>query len=150
MKKFKFSLEGLRRIRELDEQQCKTKIGLLQIEITKIQDRINYHDQSITEYYQSMERVSEDDSIGRELQVYPYLVNANSCKIQELEQQLKDKLELLSEYNEELAQKRANLKLINNMKDDKIKAHKKAIEKKEASELDEIINNWLQYNKRSV
>ena len=142
MKKFKFSLEGLLKIRKLKELECKTEVGRIQIEIENIQGQIAKHDQGITDIYNSQEVLLKDGVTGRELKFFPYFFEGKSAHIDQLNEELKLKQEELTEKMEELAQKRADLKVIANMKDKRKSEHKKESLKKELQSIEEQAQNW--------
>lgn len=146
-KKFKFNLEGLLKLRAMREQECKTKIGRIQIEIENIKGQIRDHDNGIYDIYSSQEEILKDGASGQELKFFPFFFEAKENHIKQLEQVLEYKSEELKELFEELKTRRAELKIIMNMKEKKFEEHKKEITKKENIDLDERVLQWLGHNK---
>src|SRR5690554_1747319 len=125
MKKFKFSLEGLLKIRSLKEMECKTNIGKLQVEIENIKDSIIKNEQGIANIYASQEEVLKEGVSGQELKFFPYFFEGNEAQIKILKNELYRKELQIKELYKELADRRADLKLIINMKEKQALAHKK-------------------------
>lgn len=74
MKKFKFRLEAILKIRKLKEEQCKLEIGRLQVQINNIDNEINQHHKGIQQSYESHEQGLDSGIIGRELHFHPYFI----------------------------------------------------------------------------
>lgn len=148
MKKFKFTLEGLLKIRSLKEQECKTEIGKLQVEIEQIKNAIGQNQQGIASIYASQEELLKDGVSGQELKFFPYFFEGKKAQIKILERELSIKQAQLEELFEELSKRRADLKVITNMKEKQLTQHKKENMKKELQTIEEQVQNWAIGNKR--
>ena len=72
MKKYKFKLEAILKMRKLKEEQCKAEIGRLQILINNFKEQIDAHNKGIDEAYASQETSLTNGIDGQSLQFFPY------------------------------------------------------------------------------
>ena len=140
MKKHKFKLEAVLKLREAKEKKIKTELGNVTKEIQKVKDRLIQIDNEVEVYYDSQEHsVSESGTAGRMIRFYPEAVRGLKS----------DKVvteNLLSALNRKYERKVAELKaamgdtkIMSNMKEKDFKAFKKEAAKKEVSDLEEIL-----------
>lgn len=142
MKKFKFELAALLKMRKLKEDQCKTEVGRIQVNIQQAHKAIAQHRSDIEEAFES-QRVSLSSQISaQEVKFYPYFVEGKDQTIKNLESEIKRLEELKQEKLLELAKFRADVKVLENMEDKKRKNYKKEIAKKEQTQLEEQVLIW--------
>ena len=147
MKKYKFKLEPVLKIRKVKEEQCKMEIGRIQVQIRTIKAEIEKHREGINQSYETSEKELKKGLFGQELRFHPYFVSGKNAHINRLQRELENlDVEIKAKY-EELSHLRANVKVIEKMKEkDKIK-YKKQLDKKIFEEIEEQTQNWRQFKK---
>ncbi len=137
MKKFEFRLQALLKVREFREKQVKSELGEILREIHLLKDENVKLDQDITEAYQSQEKLMADAVDAQFLNFYPYFIEGkkknilnNENKIFALEKRYQAKLE-------ELKQAKADVHVIEGLKEKEQVKHKKEVDKKLQEILDE-------------
>lgn len=140
MEKFKFKLDGLLKLREFKENRLKQELGAILQEIQKIENEIEEIQNSIVEAYDSQNELLKEASMGSMVQFYPYFIKGRKEDEQAKKQILKS---LNNNYKQKLAElktARGEVKLIENMKADKLKIYKKIKQKKDQEDIDDILN----------
>jgi flagellar FliJ protein len=143
-KKYKFKLEALLKIRKIREDQCKMEIGRVQIEISKVKANISEQTQGIAEAYELQEQSLQGGAKGLETRFHPYFVEGKRSHIASLEKDLQELEERVARLYQILTQFRADVKVIDQMKDKDQKAYKKATDKKMYQDIEEQVQNWKQ------
>ena len=142
MKGYKFKLDAVLKIRKLKEEQCKMEIGRIQVRINLLKSEISKHNVGIEHAYESQEESLKDGLTGQELQFHPYFVSGKRAHIGYLENEIRDLTHDVNQKFDELKQLRANVKVIDEMKEkDKLK-YKKAYQKKQDEVIEEQVQNW--------
>jgi flagellar FliJ protein len=144
MKKYKFKLDALLKIRKLKEETCKMEIGRIQVAISDREEEIKVHNQSIKQAFDDQEAALKEGLTGQELQFHPFFVQGKRANIKMLEGEIAN-LERQREHKlEELKYLRADVKVIDQMKEKDKQAYKKKIQKKMFDEIEEQVQNWKQ------
>jgi len=143
MKKgYKYKLEALLKIRKLKEERCKMDIGRIQVRIRELNGEIENHNLGIDEAYELQEKSMQLGASGMESRFHPYFVEGKRAHIQGLTAQ-KTRLEFhVQQKFKELADLRANVKVLEKMKEKDHKAYKKNLEKKMNERIEEQVQNW--------
>ena len=147
MKKYKFRLEAILKIRKMKEEQCKLAIGKIQVQINQIKDEIALHHSGIDKSYESHEKGLDSGIIGRELHFHPFFVQGKKAHISRLEEYQAKLQNDVEEKYKELNQLRADVKVMEKLKEKEKKLYIKKIEKKQYEELEEQIQNWRSFVK---
>lgn len=142
MKKYKFKLDALLKLRTLKEDQCKMQIGQLRVEITRLQSLIDDHHKGIELAYDSQEGALGSGLIGQELRFHPYFVEGKRAHIGKIQKQIKILEEQAQEKYLELNQLRGDVKVIAEMKEKDQVKFKKEVQKKQFEEIEEQNQNW--------
>ena len=137
MKKFKFRLEALKKLREFKEKRLKVELGEILREIRNVEDRLDEISHEVDEGYRSQETVLEEDTEGRLIKFYPMFFQGkaadrvkNKEKLKELNKKYNDKLE-------ELKIARGETKVLEKLEEKEFTKFKKTQERKEQEELEE-------------
>lgn len=142
MKKYKFKLDALLKIRKLKEEQCKMEIGRIQVRIRELEDEIKQQHAGIDEAYEMQEKALQGGMEGLEVRFHPYYVQGKRTHIKALEAEKARYQEYVEYKYDELSRFRADVKVIEQMKERDLKAHKKRIEKKMNEQIEEQVQNW--------
>ncbi len=144
MKKYKFKLEPLLKIRKLHEEKCKMEIGRLRVQITNLKNEIVKHREDIQEIYDFQEMALAEGISAQELSMHPYFVDGKKANIELLQREIRDLEEEVDEKFQELIQLRADVKVVEKMKEKDYTNFKKDIKKKEFNNIEELNQNWNQ------
>lgn len=139
MKKFKFKLEALLKLREFNEKRLKIEIGEILSEIQTTKDRIASIKQDISLSYETQEEMMKNPSSGQVLQFFPYYIEGRKEEIRSRENYLYS-LQRKYEFTlGELAKARGEVKVIENLKEKKKTEHKKEVGKKLQENIEEAV-----------
>jgi flagellar export protein FliJ len=146
MKGYKFKLEAVLKIRKLKEDACKMDIGRIQVQINKLKNDIAVHNDGIRQAYESQEKGLEKGLSGQELRFHPYFVGGKRADIEKIQSEINMLNEEVTQKYDHLKFLRADLKVVDEMKQKDKKKYKKDLEKKQYQELEEQVQNWKQFN----
>lgn len=149
MKKYKFKLEALLKMRKLEEDQCKLKIGRLQTKKSELLAEVENQSAGIDEAYRSQEATISGGASGLDLRFYPYFVQGKRAATAKLKKEIEYLDELLKESYEELKGLRAKAKVLEEMKEKDRKAFKKKADKESHQKIEEQVMNWNQFRARN-
>jgi flagellar FliJ protein len=139
MKKFKFKLDGLLKVREFNEKKIKIELGEILKEIGIVEEKILLANKSIDETYEAQEAFMKDPTAGQMIQFFPYFIQGKKEDIKNKENllwALKKKYELKIT---ELAAARGQVKVMENFKEKKKGEWVKEKNKKEMEAIEEIL-----------
>lgn len=139
-KKFKFKLEGLLKLRHFKEEQLKVELGKINQDILDIRHRITDLKQHISETYASQEKVFAEGSDGQFAKFFPFYIKAKREDISNQENLLYSLEKKYERKLLEVSKAMGESKVIHQMKDKDRLAWKKETEKKEQSEIDELLS----------
>ncbi len=143
MKKFNFRLQGALKIREFKEDTIKAQMGMVLKKISSIEDKVKSIEESLNESFRSQESILHNPTNAKMIQFYP---DYNSARYADLKLTLKKRDELFIEFEElrkKLSLAKADVKVIESLKEKKFIEHKKEILKKETMEIEESYSNSL-------
>lgn len=147
MKKYKFSLEAVLKIRKMKEDKCKMEIGRLQVNINEIEIIIEEHNHSIRDAFVSQESTLREGISGQELRFFPYFVSGKRAHIESLEREVKTLGEEVNLKQEELRFLRENVKVMKKMRNKDVETFKKNVEKKNMEEIEAQAQSWNHFLK---
>jgi flagellar FliJ protein len=146
MKKFKFKLDALLKLREFNEKKIKVELGEILKEINTTEELIDKMNRDIDEVYAMQEEMMKTDTFGRALHFFPFYINGRK-------EDIKNKTTLLwslqKKYQvkiEELAKARGEVKVMENFKEKERVEFKKEQDKKEMSAIEELLMIRRKYN----
>ncbi|MEX0798626.1 MAG: flagellar FliJ family protein [Bacteriovoracaceae bacterium] len=149
MKKYKFKLEALLKMRKLREDESKMRIGRLQTKKLELEDSVRKQEGGIDQAYESQEAtVAKGGATGLDLSFYPYFVQGKRAAIGKLQEEIAALDDLLARSYEELKGLRAKTKVLEEMKEKDKKARKKEMNKKSYQKIEEQVMNWSLLQKR--
>lgn len=144
MKKYKFKLEALLKIRKLKEETCKMEIGRIQVEIGAKENEIKIHNEGIKEAFVGQERALKSGVLGHELRFHPYFVDGKRAHIKEIQKEIEQLKITRDEKFITLNHLRADVKVLDEMKQKKESEHRKKLAKKIDENIEEQVKNWKQ------
>ena len=142
MKGYKFKLDALLKIRTLKEEQCKMHVGRLQVQINNYYAEIEKQSSDIGEAYISQEESLKRGLNGQNLHFYPYYISGKNAHIKVVKEKIAELMEQKNQKLEELKYLRANVKVIQKMKDKDQQQYKKQLTKKQFEKMEEQVLNW--------
>lgn len=139
MKKYKFKLDGLLKLREFREHQEKVKLSQINQQITDIDNKVVDVTHEIELAYKSQQELTESGIDGQFLSFYPMYIKAKKDLIQQLQAQKQQLLKTHSLQVKILSQKRGDVKVIEKVKHKDHEKFKKEKAKKIQEDIDDII-----------
>ncbi|MFT6632305.1 MAG: flagellar FliJ protein [Bacteriovoracaceae bacterium] len=150
MKGYKFKLDAVLKIRKLKEERCKMEIGQIQVQINKLNADIQRHKDGIKQSYDSHEEGLSNGLNGQELRFHPYFVSGKNADIQKIQAEINDLKVDVQEKFDELKYLRADVKVMDKMKEKDQTKYKKHLQKKQFEEIEEQVQNWNAQQKQGL
>jgi flagellar protein FliJ len=139
MKKYKFKLDAVLKIREAREKKIKMELGEIVKEMQNVQDRISQIESDVDLFYGAHDECVESPTRGRMLRFYPEAVkglkldkDSNRNLLQAIERRYERKVQ-------ELKNAMGEVKVINKLKEKDLAEHRRQVQKKELETLEEIV-----------
>ena len=142
MKKNKFKLEAVLKIRKLKEDLCKIELGKLQKRMTELTGYKKGHLDDIQEAYSNQEQTLKKSTNLLEVTKISSLIQGKRDHIARIEDEMLSLKEDISSKVTELAKLRGDVKVISNMKEKSEKEFKQELNKKRFQNLEEQTQNW--------
>ncbi|MAF79254.1 MAG: flagellar export protein FliJ [Halobacteriovoraceae bacterium] len=139
-KKFKFKLDGLLKVRRFKEEQLKVELGAINQEIQQVKNRISQLNKEIEDSYTEQEKIFESDTSGQLAKFFPYYIDAKREDIKANENLLYSLSKRYEKKLKEVGEAMGETKLLNKMRDKEKDSWKKSNEKKEFSEIEEVLS----------
>ncbi len=139
MKKFKFKLDGLLKLREFSEKKIKIELGEILKEITATEEMIAKMNRDIDETYKAQDELLSTAADGRLLQFFPYYIQGRKEDIKNKENLLWSLRKKYENKVQELATARGQVKVLENFKDKKKHEWTKEKDKKELESIEELL-----------
>lgn len=139
MKKFKFKLDGLLKVREFKEKKIKIELGEILKEISQTEELITKMNKDIDDTYRAQEDLMATSADGKMLQFFPYYIQGRKEDIKNKENLLWSLNKKYENKMQELAEARGQVKVLENFKDKKKTEWRKEKDKKELETIEEIL-----------
>lgn len=144
MKKFKFKLEALLKLRRFKEEQARVQIGMMRTELEKLKERINEARDHIQTAAESQIQVMRSGAKARNIQFYPDFFQGKETDIKQMMNNTLILQKAIEAKVEEWKVLRGEVKVIEKLKNKKQTEYKKAYNKDEAKKLEEMVQLWDQ------
>ncbi len=142
MKRFTFRLEAVRKLRTLLEERCRNELGHLMVERQNVLEQIAAVEKAIADAYREQEGHLAGGMRASHLAFFPMSTEGREARIRQLQTEVERLEGLIAEKRADLNQKRADLKLIENLREKDLRAWKKAYEKDENLKVEEMVQLW--------
>jgi flagellar FliJ protein len=139
VKKFKFKLDALLKLREFNEYKIKMELGEIVKEMQLHRDRIKALNIDIGIGYDSLEKITETEVSVRVTQFYPIYIKSKWDEIKMREGKIEELGKEFEEVQKKLQVARGEVKVIASLKEEKSLEHKKENRKKEQIKIDEMV-----------
>lgn len=145
MKRYQFRLEPVHKLRKLKEENCRTELGQLIMELEKIQNQLAHDRVEIEKYYQIQENGLKNGMKGGQVQLFPMMVQGKERNIQLLLEARARQEQLVEDKRKELAVLRGELKVMENLKEKDFQDWRKSVNKEIDQKVEEQTQIWLNY-----
>jgi flagellar export protein FliJ len=149
MLKFVFRLEAVLKIRKIAEEMCRQELGRLQVKRVKLEDAINFEVKAIEETYEDQQKHLNAGLRTSGLAYFSSMIEGKRSKIKILKTQRDELDQEIQHQRELLIQKKADLKVIENMKERDLLAYKKKYERDLNQKIEEQVMLWKENLKQS-
>lgn len=147
MKNFKFNLEPLLRLKEVEKKKIELELAHCQLEIDDFQHKLDSENKSISDMLSEAELLVRQSGSIRSLLSIPNIMEIKKKNIKTLEDNIKTSEEKRQEVLKRLNIKNSEIKNINEKRDEKYNLYKKQIEKIEDDKRSELYNLVAHYKK---
>lgn len=148
MKQFKFSLEPLLRLKDVEKKKIELELANCQIEVDRHQHQINSENESINDILLDSEySVSKNNSVVSMLSI-PNLLEEKKRNIKRLELALEKLHDKQHEILFRLNKKNSELKKVQEHKDEVFAEYKKEVEKKLEENRSELYNAVMHHKRK--
>lgn len=142
MKKYKFKLSGLLKVREFKENKIKIELGEINKEVQFVEETIDQQHKDIADGFASQEKTLKRGMDAKMLGFYPYFIQGKKENIERLENKLWALRRKYYEKLEDLKTARGQVKVVENLKEKDEKSFYKEQNKLEDNKLEELVRNW--------
>ena len=142
MKRYQFRLEAVRKMRSMLEEACRSALGLLMVERQNLVELIETIKHDIQSTYAEQESTMAGGMKAGHAAFFPYAVAGKEARIKEVEKEIAALDIKIAEKNKELIQRRADLKLIENLREKDFQTWRKAYNKETDLKVEEMVQLW--------
>ncbi len=138
MKKFKYKLDALLKLREFKEKKIQLELASILNDIKKLEDRNIEVDLEIDQAYKEQEEMLKNDADPTSLQFFPVYIRGKRA---EKEQNKVEISNLYVKYKEKIVEMKTamgEVKIIENLKEEAKKSHQKELNKELQKEADDF------------
>jgi flagellar FliJ protein len=147
-KGFQFKLEAVLKVRKFAEEKKRIEMGYIQKLVNEKINEIDNEQEEVKLIHSSHDGDLKSGLKGYELALYPMYLKAKNEKIKQLRRDLRDLEMALSESKDEWNKTRADLKVVEKLKEKELSVYNKAKTKKENLQLEEDVMIWLASRER--
>jgi flagellar FliJ protein len=148
MKKFKFTLDPILKLRKAKEDKLKRELGLIVSEVTRLKDYVEELKNRLQQGYTSQESVAQEpDAKAGMLRFYPMFFEGIKADLKKTNDQIKIEEEKYKTKLNELARAMGDVKIMDGLKQDKFSDWKKKREKKINQDLEELFLTTKHFRK---
>ena len=145
MKKFKFKLETVLKLREFKEEEAKLKLGEVVREMEEENYKINNLKKELDELYKQKDQMMKNPSSARMLSFFPTYLKTKKEDILAHENIVYSLQKKYEKKRQELAEAMGEVKVMENMKEKDHQQYKKEATRKNGQDLEDILN--MRYKK---
>ena len=142
MKRYQFRLEAVRKVRAKKEELCRSELGMLMVEKQNLVEQIETLRHDIEGAYQEQEKHMAGGMKASHAAFFPMAVSGKEAKIREIQNDMSALDARIEAKKQELNQSRADLKLIENLKEKDFLDWKKAYNKETDLKVEEMVQLW--------
>lgn len=142
MKRYQFRLEAVRKMRSMLEETCRSALGLLMVERQNLVELVETIQHDIQSTYAEQESTMAGGMKAGHAAFFPYAVAGKEARIKEIQTEIAALDVKIEEKKQELTQRRADLKLIENLKEKDFQTWRKAYNKETDQKVEEMVQLW--------
>lgn len=148
MKNFKFSLDPLLRLKDVEKKKIELELARCQIEIERHQEQLDSENNSIFEMLREAEYSVNKNHRVTSLLAIPSIMEQKKRNIKIIEKKIHDFKNTQREILDRLNKKNSELKKVEEHKEEKFQEFRKAVEKKQEEDRSELYNAMLHHKAR--
>jgi flagellar export protein FliJ len=144
MKRYKFKLEALLKLRRFKEEQARVEIGMMRNELEKLKDRIVTQRGHIDIAADSQTKVLSCGTAARNVQFYPEFFEGKEIEIRNIKSNSIILQAAIQAKVEEWKILRGEVKVIEKLREKNFNVFRKTQNKEETKKLEEMVQLWDQ------
>lgn len=142
MKRYQFRLEAVRKMRSMLEETCRNELGLLMVERQNLVELIETLNHDIASAYKEQEMHLTNGMKASHAAYFPQAVSGKEAHIKQVNKDIEMMDAKIADKRAELAQKKADLKLMEKLREKDFEEWKKAARKDENMKVEEMVQLW--------
>ena len=142
MKRYKFKLDALLKLREFEEQKIKIRLGEINKQISEIEAEISKDHRDLDEGYNSQNKLAASGTQGRMMQFYPMFTEGKRRHIEKLETELWSLKRKYQNTLEELKEARGKVKVVEKLKEKDKTDFRKEQTKIDDKKREDLVQMW--------
>ena len=142
MKRYQFRLEAVLKVRTMHEETCRNALGLLMVERQNLVEMIETLRHDIQSAYSEQESHLTVGMKASHVAFFPQAVAGREARIKQVEGEMAALDQRIEEKRRELAERRADLKLVENLKKKEFDEWRKAYNKETDMKVEEMVQLW--------
>lgn len=143
MKAYKFKLAAVLKLRKIKEEKCRTELGQLISQLNKINFQIEYDSNQIQKYFDHQEFNLKNLGEAAKVQLFPRLIESKQKNIKLLNLEKNKQERLIEIKKNELAKLKAELKIIEKLKEKDFDEYKKNFNREMNNKIEEQTQIWI-------
>lgn len=150
MKQFKFTLDPLLRLKDVEKKKIELELANCQIEVDQHNDQLSSEHESIRDMLEESEYAIQKNNSAVSMLALPYILEQKKNNIRKLEISLQKLGEKQKEILIRLNKKNSELKKVQEHKEEMFANYKKEIEKKSEENRSELYNAVMHHRKKGL
>lgn len=142
MKRYKFRLEAVLKVRRMMEESCRNELGMLMVEKQKYLTDISTLERDITNFYSANEKAMGEGMKASHVSFFPQVVEGKELHIKQVNEQIRNVEARIKDKLIELTEKKAELKAVEKLREKDFEQWRKAYNKDSDMKVEEMVQLW--------
>ncbi|MCT4642062.1 MAG: flagellar FliJ family protein [Bacteriovoracaceae bacterium] len=142
MKKYKYKLDALIKMRKIKEDRCKMEIGRIQNRIKELEGFKKGHIDFKEQTYKAQEEILKTNATVSQVGHIPSFIETNLDHIERIDDEIKWLEEQRKSRIIQLGKLKSDVKVIESMKEKDFSKYKKEFNKKQNETIEELVQIW--------
>lgn len=142
MKRYKFRLEAVLKVRRMVEESCRNELGMLMVEKQNYLNEVTTLESDIRDTYHAHEKAMGEGMKASHVSFFPQVVEGKEAHIKQVKHQITDVEKRIELKLEELREKKAELKAVEKLREKDFDLWKKAYNKEVDMKVEEMVQLW--------
>lgn len=142
MKRYKFRLEAVLKVRKMVEESCRNELGMLMVEKQNYLNEVATLESDIQKTYTANEKAMSEGMKASHVSFFPLVIEGKTAHIKKIEGMIGNVDSRIQSKLEELRIKKADLKAVEKLREKDFEVWKKAYNKEVDMKVEEMVQLW--------